>query len=409
MGSAQTNQALFRLALEQALFRGFDAVIDGVAQQMSQRCFKLFQHVAIDLGFLAFDLQAHLFAKAAPEVANHARLPAEHVGERAHATGQRGVIEHLRALTGLPGEFVEFGVFLAEQLLRLGEQTSRIFQRLERFQAQRMLLQVHIEIFQCAQAVVLHAFEALHGRQVRLETLGFHQRFARQIEQAVQALGGDAQDALAALGGAFVFTRGRLGGLVHDRRCRCWRGLDLQLGHWRRGNHSGWRRRIEQTPHQRHVGFNVRRLRRVGRRGDAHQQIGALQQRVDVLGTQQQTAFLGADQAIFHDVGDADAAVDTNDPRRTFERVRRAHARLQLIGLGRIALQRQQPGAEHLGLGFGFEAEQFEQGGVAHLLGGHVRLRVTADNSCSSSSQRRLRPRYCRTPRVYLALACAPD
>ena len=81
MGGAQANQAFFRLARQQALFRGFDAVIDRVAQQVSQRRFELFQHVAIDLGFLAFDLQAHLFAQIAPQIPDHPHLPGQHVGK----------------------------------------------------------------------------------------------------------------------------------------------------------------------------------------------------------------------------------------------------------------------------------------------------------------------------------------
>ena len=128
-----------------------------------------------------------------------------------------------------------------------------------------------------------------------------------------------------------------------------------------------------------------------------------------MLGPQVQAPFLRADQAIFHHMGDADAGINPDNPRRAFERVSRAHARFEVIGLGRIAFQRQKTCAQHLGLGFGFEAEQLQQRGVAHLLGGHVRLRVTADNSCSSSSQRRLRPLNCNTPRVYLALAWVPD
>ncbi|MNI30816.1 hypothetical protein D3C73_846750 [compost metagenome] len=182
----------------------------------------------------------------------------------------------------------------------------------------------------------------------------------------------------------------------------------MQLGHHGRGrSHDGNRsgRRVEQTRHQGDISLNVRWHRSVVRRGNAHQQIGALQQRVDVLGAQIQPPFLSTDQTILHDMRNADPGIDTDDPRRALERVRRAHARFELIGLGRVALQRQQTCAQHLGLGFGFQAEQFQQRGVAHLLGGHVRLRVTADNSCSSSSQRRLRPLNCNTPRVYLALA----
>ncbi len=114
---------------------------------------------------------------------------------------------------------------------------------------------------------------------------------------------------------------------------------------------------------------------------DAHQQVSAVQQGVDMLGTQRQPRLLGTDQAIFHDVGDADPGIDSDNPRRALERVRGTHAGFQLIGLLRITLQRQQPRAEYLGLRFGLQGKQLEQRGVAHLLGGHVRLRVTADST----------------------------
>jgi len=204
MRGTQADQAFFRFAVEQALLRGFDAVIDGVAQQMRQRCFELFQHIAVDLSLLAFDLQAYLFAEAAAQIADHAYLTVEHVGEWPHPAGQRGVIKHLRTVTGLPGELIEFGVFPDQQLLGFSEQTPRILQRFQRLKAQRVFLEVDVEVFQCAQTVVLHPFEALHGGKMRLETLGFHQRFARQIEQAVQAFGSDSQYALATLSAAFA-------------------------------------------------------------------------------------------------------------------------------------------------------------------------------------------------------------
>jgi len=106
-----------------------------------------------------------------------------------------------------------------------------------------------------------------------------------------------------------------------------------------------------------------------------------LQQRVDVFRLQIQATFLGADQAIFHDMGHADPGVHPDNPRRAFERVRGAHAGFELVGLGRVALQGQQARAQYLGLGIGFQTEQFQQRGIAHLVGGHVRLRVTADSN----------------------------
>ncbi|MNR60694.1 hypothetical protein D3C85_1822420 [compost metagenome] len=60
-----------------------------------------------------------------------------------------------------------------------------------------------------------------------------------------------------------------------------------------------------------------------------------------MLGAQVQAPFLGADQAIFHHMRHADAGIDSDDPRGALERMRRAHARFEMVGLGRIALQRQ--------------------------------------------------------------------
>ncbi|MNO76527.1 hypothetical protein D3C76_676010 [compost metagenome] len=295
-------------------------------------------------------------------------------------------------------------------MLGLSQEPAGIFEGFPGFEAQGLVLEMDVEVFQGPQAVALHALEPLHGGQVRFEPQGFHQGFARQIKQAVQALGGDPQHALAVFGSApGLFRRDRQRLRLFHHRCG---RFELQLCHQRRGGYQVrylGSHRIEQTPHQRDIGVDFRRPRHTVRRRDAHQQIGALQQRVDVLRAQVQAPFLGTDQAIFHDMRDADAGIDADDSRRAFERMRRTHARFEMIGLGRITLQRQQTCAEHLGLGLGFQTEQLQQRGVAHLLGGHVRLRVTADNNCSSSSQRRLRPLNCSTPRVYLALACAPE
>lgn len=120
----------------------------------------------------------------------------------------------------------------------------------------------------------------------------------------------------------------------------------------------------------------------IARRGDAHQQVGALQQGIDMLGAQPQATLLGGHQAVLHDMGDADASVHSDDPRRALQRVGRAHASLKLVGLRGITLQRHQAGTEHLGLRLGLQAEQFEQRCVAHLLWGHDRLRCTADSKC---------------------------
>ncbi|MNF75479.1 hypothetical protein D3C87_1065270 [compost metagenome] len=62
-------------------------MIDSVAQQMGERRFEFFQDIAIDLGFLAFDLQPHLLAEAAAQIADHAHLTGQHVRKGPHAAG----------------------------------------------------------------------------------------------------------------------------------------------------------------------------------------------------------------------------------------------------------------------------------------------------------------------------------
>ena len=422
VGDTQADQPFGWLARQQALLRSFDTVIDGIAQQMDQGRFELFQHVAVNLGFFAFDFQADLLAQGTPQITHHALLPHQDIGERPHATSQGSVVEQLRALACLPAKLVEFGGLFAEQVLGLGQHLPGIDQGLLGFMADTRDLEVLIERIHSPQVGALHAFKALQGHQKGLEALGFDQGFTRQVEQAVQALGRDPQDPLAAFGQA----------LGTPRRLRCcldrdlnlwlnhrlrgplghsWRGHQQQLRHiklGRRHPRTG-RRRVQQLIHVCHIAVNVLRRDGIAGGGDAHQQIGALQQRVNMLALQVQAAFLGTDQAVFHDMGHAHAGIHADNPRRPLQGMGRPHAGFQLVGLGRVALQRQQAFVEHLGLGLGLQAEQLKQRGVAHLLGGHVRLRVIALSSCSSSSKRRLRVFHCSTPRVYLALACSPD
>ncbi|MNR50590.1 hypothetical protein D3C85_1701330 [compost metagenome] len=97
-------------------------------------------------------------------------------------------------------------------MLGLGQQPPCITQCLLRLKAQGLLFEVDVEAFEGTQAIVLYALETLHRRQVGFQALGFHQRLARQVEQAVQALSRDPQYALATLGDAL--------GLVHSLRRR---------------------------------------------------------------------------------------------------------------------------------------------------------------------------------------------
>ena len=79
-----------------ALVRRLDPVIDGVAEQVTERSVELHQDVAIHLRALAGDLEPHLFAERLSHFADHARKSDNAVGERSHAAGERSVIQTMR-------------------------------------------------------------------------------------------------------------------------------------------------------------------------------------------------------------------------------------------------------------------------------------------------------------------------
>ncbi|MNM91936.1 hypothetical protein D3C81_1042480 [compost metagenome] len=253
---------------------------------------------------------------------------------------------------------------------------------------------MHTQTIESLHALAVHALEALQSCQVRLEPLGLHQRLAGQVEQAVEAVGGDPQHTLRAFASAFASLapwRGlklefRLHGLGGHRHGLHPHGFDRHGLHGCCRQNRGHRHRrsawVQQAGHMREKHWQRRLRGSVAWRCDSHQQVGALQQRIDMLGVQPQAAFLGSHQAVFHDVGNTDASVDPDNARRPLQGVGRTHAGLQLVGLGGVALQRHQASAEYLGLRLGFQAEQLEQRCVAHLLWGHVRLRCTADSNC---------------------------
>lgn len=130
------------------------------------------------------------------------------------------------------------------------------------------------------------------------------------------------------------------------------------------------------------------------------QQIGALQQGVDVGRRQQQAATLRGDEAVFHHMGHAHAAVQPDDARRALERMGGAHARFQMGSGGRFAFERQQARVQDFRLCVCLEREQFEHRGVAELLRVHDRLRDRACRSRSASSRPTVWPSCSNSARV---------
>ena len=74
-------------------------------------------------------------------------------------------------------------------------------------------------------------------------------------------------------------------------------------------------------------------------------------------------------------MGHADAHAEADDACRALERVGSAHARLELFGGHRIALQRQQACSQHLDLTLRFQTEKLQHRQLAQVFGFHATLR----------------------------------
>ncbi len=133
---------------------------------------------------------------------------------------------------------------------------------------------------------------------------------------------------------------------------------------------------------------------------DPLQQVGALQQGVDMGRRQQQAAALRGNEAVFHHVRHAHAAIQPDNARRALERMGGAHARFQVRGRSGLALEREQAGVQDFRLRVRLEREQFEHRGIAELFGIHDRLRDRACRSRSASSRPTVWPSCSNNARV---------
>ena len=117
------------------------------------------------------------------------------------------------------------------------------------------------------------------------------------------------------------------------------------------------------------------------------QQIHTAQQLIDVALLQGDAALLRGHETVLHRVCDAHARAQADDSRRTLERMRSAHAALELIRCVGVALERQQSQRQGLRLPFRFHAKEVEHGRLAEILGTHARACSTAWNNSRSSSR----------------------
>ena len=71
----EPDRPLDRLAVEAALVRGLDAMVDSVADQMEEGIGEALQNPAVDLGVLAAGLETHLLAGVPGQVAHRPAEP----------------------------------------------------------------------------------------------------------------------------------------------------------------------------------------------------------------------------------------------------------------------------------------------------------------------------------------------
>ena len=96
-------------------------MVDRIAQQVAERCIQALEHVAVHRRRGTDDLEPHLLAERAAEIAQHARRGMDAVGEGPHAAGHRLVVQPARQIGRAPLESLHLGKSFRQQLLALGD------------------------------------------------------------------------------------------------------------------------------------------------------------------------------------------------------------------------------------------------------------------------------------------------
>ncbi len=369
--SFEAHDAFRFLAGGATFVRRSDAVIDGVAQQMTERGVELLQNVAIHLRVGADDFEPHLLSQRASDVAHHARKPLDSVGKWPHAARQRLIVEPMREAGGLTFACVELVQPRSQELLTFQDAMPRVGHGGLRPFVERLLRQRIAQMVDRLGAFVVQPLQSQERLAEWPQPARVDERLAGQAEQAVEVVDGDAQDPV----GASAFDRSSGGGRLRLRRLR----------HDRRGGRGhGWFAVVLPGENARQIcnkgvdvvlsapgrlpGLEVRRSR------DGHHQIDAFQQQIDAPLVERDAAFLDGDEKVLHGVSQRHAGFDIDDTGRAFERMCGAHAGLDVIGRGRIALQCQQALGQCLRQVFGFRAEQIVHRKLAEIFPGHAML-----------------------------------
>ncbi len=189
-----------RLAGLLASLRSFNAMVDGVAQQVHQRILHLLEDAPVDFDLAAQQREFHVLALIARQIAHQFREQAADRGHWQHqqllGIGQQLVDElahrGLVALGGMP-ERTDLALQRAQVVMvPLEEFTQR---RMRALQAQRARLRLHLAPF-LAPGFELHGEGAKFGRALRSGELG-GEHFFRFEQACIELVDGDAYGFMA--------------------------------------------------------------------------------------------------------------------------------------------------------------------------------------------------------------------
>jgi hypothetical protein len=269
------------LASRTAFLGGFDPVVDGIAQDVDQRRFDDLEHLLVEAGVLALQLDVDELAVLLRQVAHRAREPCKKRGHRQHADlGNLAVQcleQHLvrqQIPVELDAELPERGakiLHLRRQIVRQGDQRIDVPGGDAVARRQQPVAQCHGMV--AGRFALAHEGGALPHLALALGVA--NHRFTHQVQGGVELaqVGADGEGATRRLprrrGLALgrVLGRPRRGERVPDPRLGAWLGADIGLGGRRNARtHARTRRRTSREP-RRGLGLGGPRIRR--RRLDA--------------------------------------------------------------------------------------------------------------------------------------------
>ena len=356
-----------RLAGARSFLGAFDAVIDGVAQQMAERRVELLENVAIDLRAFADDLEPHPLAEIARDVADHAREGADAIGEWPHADHQRLIVEAVREARGLVIGCLELVELLRQKLPAGDEAAAGPRQRGAGAFSSRCRGKAACSVSSAPAVSRCIRFSRSSDWRERPEPARLDERFAGQIEQAVEIVRADAQRAVGRLGREVFAVAG--GGGAGD---------GVGRGKGGGGGVAGGCIGSPAGP----CAFSAATKRSASA---CHSRAGAPLSRFGALAimpsrstprrsrsiwavVEHRLAALRGDEEILHRMRDHDRRPDFDDARRALQRMGGAHAGFELFGAAGILLERQQAERQRLRLAFRFDAEQVVHRKLAEIL-----------------------------------------